>query len=62
MNGRVIDGLERCVYHTLFCSNLANRSETLSKVQPLLFRRNDIKSQYKAAKNGMLCHLLSLLQ
>ncbi len=57
MNGRCMEGPEPSVYRTLFCSNLADQSEALSKVLQLLFRRNDIKSQYRTT-NGMLCHLL----
>ena len=52
-----MEGPEPCVYRTLFCSNLADQSEALPMVLQLLFRRNDIKSQYKAAKNGILSQL-----
>ena len=62
MKGQCVDSSEICVYSTLFCSNLADQSEVLPKVPQLLFRLDDTKSQYKAAKNGMLCHPQTLLQ
>ena len=52
----------KTLYRTLFCSNLADQHEAVPKVLQFLFRRDGIKSQYRAAKNGKRCHLLSLLQ